>query len=184
MTIKTLRLVRWAMFAAVVIFAVGIAFVELGPVFVRLASDGIAFAPAGGDAIAVPAGVPIGGPFKLIDSKSRAVTDADYRGRWMLVFLGYSNCPDECPLTLQKMATALQNLGPLADSITPLFITVDPARDTPSRLASYLENFDSRIIGLNGSRSQRSPKRIESTTHRAKPSSRGPISLATRPFCT
>src|SRR5262249_47300536 len=75
---------------------------------------------------------------------------ADYRGRWMLVFFGYTNCPDECPLTLQKMAATLQDLGPLADRIAPLFITVDPVRDTPERLASYLKNFDTRITGLTG----------------------------------
>jgi protein SCO1/2 len=120
---------------------------------VRPASDEIASAPAG-DTVAVPAGVPIGGPFKLIDDKGHAVTDANYRGRCMLVFFGYSNCPDECPLTLQKMAAALENLGPLADKIAPLFITVDPARDTASRLASYLENFDTRIVGLTGSEDQ------------------------------
>jgi protein SCO1/2 len=70
------------------------------------------------------------------------------------VFFGYTNCPDECPLTLQKMAAALNKLGPLADKIAPLFITVDPARDTPARLASYLANFDPRIIGLTGSDTQ------------------------------
>jgi protein SCO1/2 len=104
--------------------------------------------------VAIPEGVPIGGPFKLIDDRGHVVTDADYRGRWMLVFFGYTNCPDECPLTLQKMAAALKAFGPLADRIAPLFITVDPARDTPSRLASYLENFDTRIVGLTGSNEQ------------------------------
>ena len=104
--------------------------------------------------VEVPEGVAIGGPFHLIDDKGRAVTDADYRGRWMLVFFGYTNCPDECPLTLQKMAAALAKLGPLANKIAPLFITVDPARDTPTRLTSYLANFDSRIVGLTGSDQQ------------------------------
>ena len=93
----------------------------------------------------------IGGPFHLTDDKGHDVTDADYRGRWMLVFFGYTNCPDECPLTLQKMASAL---GKLADRVAPLFITVDPARDTPSPLASYLTNFDPRIVGLTGSEAQ------------------------------
>lgn len=102
----------------------------------------------------MPAGISIGGPFHLTDDKGRAVTNADYRGRWMLVFFGYTNCPDECPLTLQKMAAALGKLGPLADKVAPLFITVDPVRDTPARLASYLENFDPRIVGLTGSDAQ------------------------------
>ena len=64
----------------------------------------------------------------------------------MLVYFGYTNCPDECPLTLQKMATALEKLGPLADKVAPLFITVDPARDTPARLAEL-----SRTISIRAS---------------------------------
>ena len=72
----------------------------------------------------------------------------------MLIFFGYTNCPDECPLTLQKMANALDALGPLADRIAQLFITVDPTRDTPSKLTEYLANFGSRIVGLTGSDEQ------------------------------
>jgi cytochrome oxidase Cu insertion factor (SCO1/SenC/PrrC family) len=91
---------------------------------------------------------------RWIDHNGRLVTDETYRGRWMLVFFGYIDCPDDCPLTLQKMATALAALGPLADQIAPLFITVDPARDTPDRLTGYLANFGSRIIGLTGNSEQ------------------------------
>ena len=122
----------------------------------------------------------------MTDDKGRTVTDADYHGRWMLVFFGYSNCPDECPLILQKMATALKDLGPLADKIAPLFITVDPARDTPSRLFSYLENFDTRIIGLTGSNDQIAAvaKAYRVTIRRAGTNSPAPISLAIRPFST
>lgn len=150
MTIRTLRFIRWATLAAIVLLFAGIAFVEFMPgtrQFVRPTSDETAFAPSG-DAVA---GIPIGGPFKLTDDKGRRVTDADYRGRWMLVFFGYTNCPDECPLTLQKMAISLKDLGSLVDKIAPLFITVDPSRDTPSKLGAYLSNFDPRIIGLTGS---------------------------------
>jgi protein SCO1/2 len=156
MKIWTLRLIRGATLVAIVVLVLGVAVVAFVPgirQFLRPASDESASASAG-DTVAVPAGVSIGGPFKLTDDKGRTVTDVDYRGRWMLVFFGYSNCPDECPLTLQKMATALKDLDPLADKIVPLFITVDPVRDTPSRLASYLENFDTRIIGLTGSDEQ------------------------------
>ena len=99
-------------------------------------------------------GASIGGPLNLIDHNGRPVTDAAYRGRWMLVFFGYTNCPEDCPLTLQKMASALDALGPLADRIAPLFITVDPVQDTPEKLAGYLANFGSRIIGLTGSSEQ------------------------------
>jgi protein SCO1/2 len=151
-----LRLIRWTTVAAIVILMLGVAMLKFAPglrMLVRPASDQTASAPAG-DTVTVTAGVPIGGPFTLVDDKDHAVTDADYHRHWMLVFFGYSNCPDECPLTLQKMATALEELGPLADKIVPLFVTVDPARDTPSRLADYLSNFDPRIIGLTGTEEQ------------------------------
>ena len=149
---RTLRSVRWAALALIVLLATGIAFVEFGP------DDNPQGHASANDSAAVtvtiPEGVPIGGPFTLTDDKGHAVTDADYRGRWMLVFFGYTNCPDECPLTLQKMAAALNALGPLADGIAPLFMTVVPGRDTPGRLVEYLGNLDSRIVGLTGSDEQ------------------------------
>ena len=151
-----LRVIRWAAFAGIARLLAVIAAFEFVPgvrELTSLRSDGIVSASADGT-VSVPAGVPIGGPFELIDEKGQPVTDADYRGRWTLVFFGYTNCPDECPLTLQKVATTLQALGPLADRVAPLFITVDPKRDTPERLTSYLKNFDTRIIGLTGSDAQ------------------------------
>jgi cytochrome oxidase Cu insertion factor (SCO1/SenC/PrrC family) len=146
-TIRTLRIVRWTALGLIVLFAAGIAFIKFGPATYRQASTNDA--PA--STVAIPDGVPIGGPFKLIDNKGHAATDSDYRDRWMLILFGYTNCPDECPLTLQKMANALDALGPLADRIEPLFITVDPAHDTTSRLSDYLANFDTRMVGLTGS---------------------------------
>ena len=156
MMIRTLRFIRWAAFGGIAVLLLGIAVLKFAPNlrhFNEPASDEAASA-ASGDTVTVPAGVPIGGPFTLKNDKNLTVTDADYRGRWMLVFFGYTNCPDECPLTLQKMATSLQDLGPLADRVAPMFITVDPTRDTSNRLASYLENFDTRIVGLTGSDEQ------------------------------
>ena len=148
---RALRIIRWTTLGLIVMLVLAIAVFGLG--------GGIGFAPSASEdtapgTVSVPAGVAIGGPFHLTDDKGHTVTQADYRGRWMLVFFGYTNCPDECPLTLQKMAVALNKLGPLADKIAPLFITVDPARDTPARLASYLANFDPRIVGLTGSDTQ------------------------------
>jgi protein SCO1/2 len=149
-TIRRLHRVRWAALGLIVLLAIGLAVLEFRSGGEPATED----ASAGTASISVPAGVAIGDPFHLIDDKGRNVTDLEYRGRWMLVFFGYTNCPDECPLTLQKMAAALSNLGPLADQVAPLFITVDPARDTPARLASYLENFDLRIVRLTGSNEQ------------------------------
>jgi cytochrome oxidase Cu insertion factor (SCO1/SenC/PrrC family) len=142
---RTLRLMRWGALALIVLLAVGVAVLEFRPGAGRNAAAGT---------VAVPAGVAIGGPFRLTDDKGHEASNADYRGRWMLVYFGYSDCPDDCPLTLQKMSVALKQLGPLADRLAPLFVTVDPARDTPARLARYLGNFDPRITGLTGSDAQ------------------------------
>lgn len=93
----------------------------------------------------------VGGPFQLTSHTGAQVTDQQFRGRHMLVFFGYTYCPDVCPAGLQVMTSALEKLGPAADSIQPLFITVDPERDTVPVLASYMENFHPRLIGLTGS---------------------------------
>jgi len=96
----------------------------------------------------------IGGPFTLTDDTGKRVTDKDYRGRYMLVFFGYTSCPDICPAGLQLISAALENLGSKADRITPIFISVDPARDTPKKLGEYVKNFSSRLVGLTGTPEQ------------------------------
>jgi protein SCO1/2 len=78
------------------------------------------------------------------------VSDEKFRGRYMLVFFGYTYCPDVCPAGLQVMTSALEELGSAADNIQPLFITIDPKRDTVPVMASYVENFHPRLIGLTG----------------------------------
>ena len=98
----------------------------------------------------VPRGVRIGGPFHLVNQNGAAVSDVDYRGRWMLVYFGYTFCPDVCPTELQTIAGALDKLGPDAGKVAPLFITVDPARDTPAVLAKYVALFGHGISGLTG----------------------------------
>ncbi len=92
----------------------------------------------------------VGGPFTLTDDSGKRVTDKDYRGRYMLVFFGYTSCPDICPAGLQLISAALENLGPKADQITPIFVSVDPDRDTPEKLAAYVKNFNPRLVGLTG----------------------------------
>ena len=95
-----------------------------------------------------------GGPFSLIDHSGRRVSDVDFRGRFMLVYFGFTRCTDTCPIDLPTMAQALDGLGPLADRIAPLFVTVDPAHDTPPVLAAYVKAFHPALIGLTGSEAQ------------------------------
>jgi protein SCO1/2 len=95
--------------------------------------------------------VPIGGPFSLLDGNGRTVTDRDFRGRLMLVYFGYTHCPDACPTALQDMATALDDLGSRRQEVAALFITVDPERDTPSVMKDYVASFGAGITGLSGS---------------------------------
>jgi cytochrome oxidase Cu insertion factor (SCO1/SenC/PrrC family) len=93
---------------------------------------------------------PIGGPFALIDHTGKPRTDADFRGKLMLVYFGFTYCPDICPTDLQNIGLALDKLGPAAETVQPLFITVDPERDTPAHLADYVTMFHPRLIGLTG----------------------------------
>ena len=92
----------------------------------------------------------VGGPIKLTGHDGKVVSDHQFRGKYMLVFFGYTYCPDICPAGLQVMTAALEKLGPKADNIQPLFITIDPERDTVEVMASYVENFHPRLIGLTG----------------------------------
>ncbi|MDH3430650.1 MAG: SCO family protein [Gammaproteobacteria bacterium] len=92
--------------------------------------------------------------FELVDESGDAVTADDYSGTLRLVFFGYTSCPDICPLTLQNIAIALDSLKSLARQVTVLFISVDPKRDTPERLARYTDAFHSSIVGLTGTHEQ------------------------------
>lgn len=92
----------------------------------------------------------IGGAFSLIDQTGRAVTEKNFDDRHQLIFFGFTHCPDVCPATLGRVSAILQHLGPLADRLYPLFITVDPQRDTSQRLREYAKSFDPRIIYLTG----------------------------------
>jgi len=92
----------------------------------------------------------IGGPFKLIDQDGKPVTDQDFKGRPLLVFFGYTHCPDICPTTLFELSEVLRALGKDADRINALFITVDPERDTAAVMKDYLSSFDPRLRGATG----------------------------------
>ncbi|MGQ0662455.1 MAG: SCO family protein [Pseudomonadota bacterium] len=92
----------------------------------------------------------IGGPFTLLDQDGKRRGDAEFRGRLMLVAFGFTSCPDICPLELQLMADAIDRLGADAEAVQPIFVTVDPGRDTPAVLKSYMERFSTHLVGLTG----------------------------------
>ncbi|MFZ3034546.1 MAG: SCO family protein [Parvibaculum sp.] len=93
----------------------------------------------------------IGGPFTMTDQTGRRVTDKDFAGKYMLIYFGFTFCPDVCPTELQVMSGALDELGANAARVQPIFVTVDPERDTPEVLARYVKQFNPRLIGLTGS---------------------------------
>src|SRR5205823_889985 len=93
----------------------------------------------------------IGGPFRLVDQNGNTVTDADLKGKWSLVYFGYTHCPDACPTALNDIAIALDQLGPKREAVRSVFITVDPERDTPEVLKDYVASFDAQILALSGS---------------------------------
>lgn len=130
---------RWAkVFATAVFLATGVA------------------AALGGDGVSEPA-VPMpfnklfGGPFELVDHEGVTRTDRDFHGRHVLIYFGYTYCPDICPASLQEMATALDQLGEAGREVQPLFVSIDPGRDTPMILKDYVAQFGERFIGLSGS---------------------------------
>ncbi|MEH2499959.1 cytochrome oxidase Cu insertion factor (SCO1/SenC/PrrC family) [Bradyrhizobium sp. AZCC 1678] len=97
---------------------------------------------------------PIGGPFTLIDHTGKLRTDVDFRGKLMLVYFGFSSCPDVCPTDLMAIGQAVDKLGPGGDAVQPLFVTVDSDRDTPAHLADYVPFFHPRLLGLTGDAAQ------------------------------
>lgn len=96
----------------------------------------------------------IGGSFSLTEAPDRSVRDSDFHGKYLLVFFGYTACPDLCPDTLGKIAQALRMMGSRSARVQAVFITVDPAHDTPAIMASYAALFSPAIIGLSGSAGQ------------------------------
>ena len=93
---------------------------------------------------------PIGGPFALTDQNGTRRTDADFRGKLVLVYFGFTYCPDVCPTDLQQIGLAVDRLGPAGDAVQPIIITRDPERDTAAQLKEYVAMFHSRFSGLTG----------------------------------
>jgi protein SCO1/2 len=104
----------------------------------------------GRNAIPIAAPSAIGGPFKLTDQNGKTITDQDFKGRPFLVFFGFTHCPEVCPTALFDISEVFNKLGPDADKVNALFVTVDPERDTPETLIEYLSSFNPRLIGVGG----------------------------------
>jgi protein SCO1/2 len=92
--------------------------------------------------------------FSLLDHNGKPRTLADFKGKVVVVFFGYTQCPDVCPTTMAEMASVMKDLGPQADQVQVLFITLDPERDTPELLKAYVPQFDKRFLGLYGTLEQ------------------------------
>ncbi|HEY9219192.1 MAG TPA: SCO family protein, partial [Phenylobacterium sp.] len=105
-----------------------------------------------------PAPSAIGGPFQMVDQSGRPVTEAVLRGKWSAVFFGFTYCPDICPTTLQTLVDAKAKLGRKGEDLQILFVSVDPARDTPQQLTTYLQSYPG-VIGLTGT-----PEQLAATT--------------------
>ncbi len=107
-----------------------------------------------GEAVVAP-GISVGGEFDLTDGSGETVSESAFLGRYMLVYFGYSSCPDVCPTELSSMATALDIVAEsdtaLAEQVVPVFITIDPERDTPDAMKDYVAAFHPRMVGLTGS---------------------------------
>ncbi|HEY8612108.1 MAG TPA: SCO family protein [Roseomonas sp.] len=123
----------------------------VGTAFARLLGNA---PPPSAGGVALPAGVGIGGPFSLVDGDGRRVTEADLRGKLALVFFGFTFCPDVCPTELQAIGQVMDLLGPQAEQVRPVFITVDPERDTPAKMKEYVALFHPSITGLTGTPEQ------------------------------
>lgn len=115
------------------------------------ASQRAADRPALGVSTAERQGIELGGPFTLTDQDGRRVTDRDFAGKVRLVFFGFTSCPDVCPTALTEITSLLEEVGPRAAEVKPLLITVDPERDTPEVLKTYMEAFHPGITALTGS---------------------------------
>lgn len=118
----------------------------------------------------------IGGPFALVDQEGKRVTDGDFRGRFMLVYFGYTHCPDQCPLDLDTMTQALDQMpADLSARVQPVFITVDPTRDTQAVMHDYAGHFHPRLEALTGSEDEvgAAVKAYRVYVHKGRPATAG-----------
>lgn len=148
------KLVRFGLKGWSIVLA-SLAVIGGGAVFAVRVMTPTAYVRSAPDPEAAASGkVTFGGAFTLVDHTGRTITERDFLGKYTLVFFGFTYCPDVCPTTLADVAAVLEGLGPLAERVQPLFITIDPERDSPSILASYVQTFHPRIVGLTGTPEQ------------------------------
>jgi protein SCO1 len=138
-----------------IILGLGLAVATLGGSYIAFNhhhADSTVIAGADGKAtnIATSGDALIGGAFNLTNTQGKLVQDADFRGKHMLVFFGFTQCPDVCPLTLTTISSVMDELGADANKVTPIFITIDPERDSPEIMQQYLVAFHPAIQGLTG----------------------------------
>ncbi len=127
-------------------------FMQLLVLTLVVVGPGLSDAEASGDTSAPAFASLFGGPFELIDQDGQPKSDRDFRGKFMLIYFGYVNCPALCPANLQQMAGALEELGAQGKIIQPIFISIDEARDTPARIKDFVAEFGPEFIGLTGTR--------------------------------
>lgn len=149
------RMVKNRLIRFIVLVAVGLVlggFIALAQIY---AGKGGAPGNGGGPGFSSPpmAGVQIGGPFTLVDQDGKTVTEKDFPG-FKLIYFGFTFCPSVCPTELQKITLAMDALGKAGDSVQPVFITIDPERDTVPVMREYVKLFHPRLVGLTGSREQ------------------------------
>src|SRR5215471_1176573 len=111
---------------------------------------GVVFLVTNGPLRSATQAVEIGGPFRLTDQDGRTISDQDFKGKPLLVFFGFTHCPDICPTTLFDVSEVLRKLGPDADRVGAIYVTVDPERDTTAALKDYMSSFDPHLRGLTG----------------------------------
>ncbi|HEX5999816.1 MAG TPA: SCO family protein [Hyphomicrobiaceae bacterium] len=140
---KRIRIAAWAA-VAVLVAGLGAA------LLLQPAVGGLLARLWGGSSGSMPLAAQIGGPFELTTHEGRRMSNAELKGKPFAVFFGFSYCPDVCPTTLQELSNVLERLGPDADRMHYLFVSVDPERDTPEHLKLYLSSFDNHITGLTG----------------------------------
>jgi protein SCO1/2 len=132
-------------FALIAVVIAGLLLLAAGGLFA------IVFRDTGNGLAGRPLSTAIGGPFALVDQDGKPFTEADLKGKWHLVFFGYTHCPDVCPTTMNDLSLALDRLGPRKSQFGIVFVTVDPERDTPEVLKSYVASFAGPIVALTGS---------------------------------